>query len=243
MVFAWIVKREVETWGELISVCAGAVLLVTAACVSPTSTGNGSGGSPPARSLELSAPSREQLAPIRIDDDPQPPRPYERAEWSSWVDLDGDGCDTRESLLIAASTTRAQVDPIDCSVAAGDWVSAYDGVATDQAGELDVDHVVSLEDAHTSGGWAWTAEQRRAFTNDPVNLIVVSSSSNRSKGSKGPADWRPPRQEAWCSLARSWAAAKVAYRLTATTSDRDAAGQMLDTCPAGPSGATPATVG
>jgi len=232
-----VVKREVGAGPGVIGAGAVVLVLVLSACVPPGDEAPGTdatkqSASPALAAPEMSARAREQLAPIRVDDNPQPSRPYTRTEWPSWVDLDGDGCDTREALLIAGSTTRAQVDPIDCSVVAGDWVSSYDGMVTDQPGELDVDHVVSLEDVHTSGGWAWTAAQRRAFANDTVNLIVVSASSNRSKGSKGPADWRPPRPEAWCSLARSWTAAKVTYRLTATTADRDAAGQMLDTCPA-----------
>lgn len=168
---------------------------------------------------------------LEIDDAPSPPTPYDRDLWPSWTDVDRDGCDTREDELIASSATPAQVDPVDCAVVAGDWVSAYDGFATDQPGELDIDHVVPLEDAHRSGGWAWTIEERERFANDPDNLVVASASSNRSKGSRGPADWRPPRHEAWCETATTWIAIKLRHRLTATTREYQALGEMLVTCP------------
>ena len=113
---------------------------------------------------------------------------------------------------------------------AGDWVSAYDGVALTDPSELEIDHLVPLADAHASGGWAWTTERRRAFANDPAELWPVSAGSNRQKGASTPDRWRPARREVWCSYAQRWVAVKVAYGLSATTSERDALGQMLDTC-------------
>jgi hypothetical protein len=134
----------------------------------------------------------DQLA---IDDSPRPIRPYVRDDWPHWEDVDGDGCDARQQTLIAQSLTPAQVDPFGCVVVAGDWFSIYDGITSDQPSELDVDHVVALENAHTSGGWQWEADRRRHFANDPDNLLAVSSASNRSKGSSGPQEWRPPARK------------------------------------------------
>jgi hypothetical protein len=169
----------------------------------------------------------DQLA---IDDSPRPIRPYVRDDWPHWEDVDGDGCDARQQTLIAQSLTPAQVDPFGCAVVAGDWFSIYDGITSDQPSELDVDHVVALENAHTSGGWQWEADRRRHFANDPDNLLAVSSASNRSKGSSGPQEWRPPRQEAWCEFATRWINTKLRWGLSATRGERDALGQMIDTC-------------
>ena len=170
------------------------------------------------------------LAPMGIDDRPQPWIGYDRGDWPHWADTDGDGCDARQQALIAASITPAQVDFYRCTVVAGDWYSAYDGISTDDSSSFDVDHLVPLRDAHWSGGWRWTVGQRRLFANDQSNLWVVSASSNRSKGALTPDQWRPARTEVWCEFAIRWVQVKVSWGLTATTSERDALGSMLERC-------------
>lgn len=179
------------------------------------------------------------LAPLGIDDRPQPWIGYDRADWPHWADTDGDGCDARQQALIAASISPAQVDFFRCTVVAGDWFSAYDGVSTDDSSSFDVDHLVPLRDAHWSGGWRWNVQQRRLFANDQANLWVVSASSNRSKGALTPDQWRPARVEVWCEFAVRWVQVKVAWGLTATTAERDALGSMLERCGALPTPAAP----
>lgn len=174
------------------------------------------------------------LAPLAIDDARSVPVPYERDDWADWSDTDGDGCDGRQQALIASSISPAQVDRFDCTVIAGDWFSAYDGFVSADPSDLDVDHLVSLSEAHQAGGWQWPAPWRRLFANDQWNLWVVSASANRSKGDDGPHEWRPQRREVWCDYAVRWVQVKVAWRLSATTSERDALGSMLSGCPALP---------
>ena len=171
------------------------------------------------------------LAPLVIDDARSAPVPYDRDDWAGWSDPDDDGCDGRQQALIASSISPAQVDRFDCTVIAGDWFSAYDGFVTADPSDLDVDHLVSLSEAHQAGGWQWTAPWRRLFVNDQGNLWVVSASANRSKSDDGPHQWRPPRREVWCDYAVRWVQVKVAWRLTATTPERDALGAMLTDCP------------
>jgi hypothetical protein len=184
----------------------------------------GPGATPP------SAEAGVELAALPIDDGASAPIPYRRDDWRTWVDVDGDGCDAREQALREQSSSPAQVDPVGCTIIAGDWTSVYDGFRTDDPAELDIDHVVSLENAHRSGGWAWTADRRVQFANDQRNLLAVSARSNRSKGSDPPNEWRPPNQESWCQMATIWVRVKLAYGLTATSGERDALGQMLETC-------------
>ena len=53
--------------------------------------------------------------------------------------------------------------------------------------ELDVDHMVPLANAHTSGAANWPIETKISFyndLNDPQHLIAVDSSANRAKGAK-----------------------------------------------------------
>jgi hypothetical protein len=174
---------------------------------------------------------RDQLAALRIDDRPNPVGDYRREDWSHWDDIDGNGCDARQDALIVWSTVAATVNRSGtCKTITGWWVSPYDLVASANPSDFDVDHLVPLADAFDSGGWQWSAAKRRQFANNQAELVVASASSNRSKGADSPDQWRPTNRESWCAYATGWLGVKVAWDLTATTNERNALGQMLDTC-------------
>jgi hypothetical protein len=169
---------------------------------------------------------------------------YNRDLFTHWIDEDGDGCDTREEVLIAESRSQAQVDPYGCKVVAGDWFSSYDGLTFSDPSELDIDHVVALAEAWDSGASGWNATRRRAFANDldrPEALAAVSASSNRSKSDLDPGQWKPTREAAWCQYARDWVTVKKAWDLSADQNEVDDLKVMLRTCnDTAPGGDTPA---
>lgn len=185
----------------------------------------------PTTAVPESASTRDRLAVLSVDDRPSPQGDYRREEWPHWADVDGNGCDARQDALIAWSIVPATVNRSGtCKVVAGSWVSPYDSKASNNAGDFDVDHLVPLANAFESGGWAWSTARRRAFANNPGELVVASASSNRSKGADTPDQWRPPNRDSWCAYADGWVKVKSSWGLTVTTSERDALGQMLDTC-------------
>jgi hypothetical protein len=204
---------------------------------------------PPPTTAAAPAPApafdaRAVLEPLVVDDRPRPDRPYRREEWPHWDDIDGNGCDGREDALLAATREPAELGAA-CKVLSGEWVSPYDGLVTTDPSTIQIDHLVPLENAFISGGWRWEAGRRRLFANDPQELVATSASSNQSKGSKTPDEWRPAQRSVWCAYAVAWVRVKVTYDLTVTTAERDALGQMLDTCgpdtppdarPGGPAG-------
>lgn len=154
---------------------------------------------------------------------------YDRDLFDHWSDLDGNGCDTREDVLVA-ERIAGRVDG--CRVLGGRWSSAYDGVQTSDPSAFDIDHVVALAEAWASGAWRWDSGTRERFANDvgyAGSLIAVSASSNRSKSDRDPAEWLPDRGV--CSYAKKWVAVKYRWRLSVDSSERAALERILGGCP------------
>ncbi len=160
--------------------------------------------------------------------------PYDRVQWRHWIDADGDCQDTRQEVLIAESTTQVGFKTAKkCRVASGTWDGPFTGRQFTDPRKLDIDHMVPLENAHRSGGWAWNRAKKMRFANDlsyDGHLNAVHYLANRSKGSRGPQNWKPPDHSYWCEYAIHWITIKVAWKLTATKRELAALKQMLNTC-------------
>lgn len=157
---------------------------------------------------------------------------YDRAQFRHWIDADGDGCDTREEVLLAESTIPAQVST-DCRITSGRWVSAFDGVQTQDPSTFDVDHLVPLAEAWDSGARQWDAATRQAFANDldfEGSLIAVSASSNRSKADRDPAEWLPAASDYRCTYVTTWIAVKYRWSLSVDAKESRAIRQELTSC-------------
>lgn len=156
---------------------------------------------------------------------------YDRSEWKHWRDLDRDCQDARQEALISASEVEVSFkDAKSCKVVAGRWTDPYTGQVFTDPSDLDVDHIVALKDAHDSGGYAWTAEQKMRFANDPWNLIPVSASANRSKGSRGPDEWLPVNEAYRCSYLYRWEGMKEKYALSMSEGERAVVEYMIYSC-------------
>ena len=68
------------------------------------------------------------------------------------------------------------------------------------------------------------------YLDEHDHLIAVTAGANRSKGDKGPEDWKPPRETCWCQYAIDWTEIKAQWDLTMTEPEAQAVVQMLDTC-------------
>ena len=150
------------------------------------------------------------------------PNGYSRSMFKHWVDADGDSCDTREEVLIAESTSRAQVDAYGCKVIEGDWLSPYDNAAHTNPSALDIDHMIPLKEAWDSGAWAWSAMQRQLFANDLTDsrsLIAVTAGQNRSKSDRDPSNWLPPQTQYRCTYLAEWVAIKSHWKLSMDQSE------------------------
>ncbi len=181
-----------------------------------------------------SAPAATKVDPIRILNalpvSAEAGAGYNRDLFRHWSDLDGDGCDTREEVLIEE---RISGNVRGCKVVNGTWYSIYDGKRTNNSSTFDIDHFVPLKEAWDSGAWRWDSNTRQRFANDlgyAPSLVAVSASSNRSKSDRDPADWLPQRER--CSYARSWIGVKFRWRLSVDSIEKRTLTRILQGCKA-----------
>ncbi|WP_245730795.1 HNH endonuclease family protein [Pseudohongiella acticola] len=138
--------------------------------------------------------------------------------------------DTRHEVLLSASRIPATLDAGGCNVLSGEWYDPFTGQVFTDPGELDIDHMVPLEEAHGSGAHAWGSDRKRAYANDLLNaksLIAVSASANRSKGSRGPAEWLPPNTAHHCEYVRNWTEVKHRHGLDVDDAEKAAVESVL----------------
>ena len=147
---------------------------------------------------------------------------YSHSLFKHWIDANGNGCDTREEVLIAESQSKPQVDAYGCKVIEGDWLSPYDNVMHTNPSNLDIDHMIPLKEAWDSGAWKWSAAQRQTFANDlsdPRALIAVTAGQNRSKSDRDPSNWIPPQKSYVCTYLSEWVAIKARWNLSMDQSE------------------------
>lgn len=140
---------------------------------------------------------------------------YEREHFGSgWsaAPLPHAFCEIRD--LIMAANVGAELGH-DCEVR-GSMIDPYSsrlleiGVGGDP---VELDHVLPLSIAWDLGAHAWTPQQRRAFANDPANLVLTSREANQEKSNLLPSEWLPPDRGARCWYVRKMAHVVATYGL------------------------------
>jgi hypothetical protein len=153
-----------------------------------------------------------------------------------WVDVDGNGCDTRNDIL--------QRDLVDKTLR-GDGCTVQTGTLNDPftatviaftrgqgtSSLVQIDHVVALSDAWQKGAQQWTAETRLKFANDPLNLLAVDGKANQQKGDGDTATWLPSNKPFRCEYVARQVSVKAKYGLWATQAEQDAMVRVLSECP------------
>ena len=88
---------------------------------------------------------------------------------------------------------------------------------------INIDHIVSLKDAHESGAASWGADKKKAFANDTSNHVPSCGRVNSSKGSEGPSDFLRRSHDGrgleyeivrFCEYVQKYYAVKVKYGLS-----------------------------
>lgn len=155
---------------------------------------------------------------------------YDRSLFRHWVDADGDGCSTRNEVLISEADDPVSVSG-SCTLSGGRWYSYYDAVSQTSAGALDIDHMVPLAEAWDSGASSWSAATREAFANDlgdSRSLVAVTAGENRSKGDQDVAEWLPAKEQ--CRYLREFVAVKLRWRLRVDSGEKAAMNALAGSC-------------
>lgn len=159
--------------------------------------------------------------------------------WSDDVTVPGghNGCDTRNDILgrdlngiIFKAGTR------NCVVLTGTLRDPYTnrvilfhrGAGTSNA--VQIDHMVALSNAWQTGAQQLSADQRRNFANDPLNLAAVDGPTNEAKGDGDAATWLPPNKAYRCTYVTRQVQVKAKYRLWVTPPEHAAIARILNNC-------------
>lgn len=152
---------------------------------------------------------------------------FERNSFKHWTDIDGDCQDARSEVLIRdADGLVTFKSSRECVVESGLWIDPFTGREFTDPSNLDIDHVVPLENAFLSGAWNWTVERRELYANsmdDSRHLMAVDHKENRRKGSKGPEDYMPPNKSFHCDYIDAWISIKRDWGLKMTVSEAESA--------------------
>lgn len=160
---------------------------------------------------------------------------YNRDDYPHWIDLDGDGRNTREEILIRDSRIAVTFRE-DGKVESGLWVCPYTGKVVTDPTDLDIDHLVALGEIDAAGGRSWPTDEKARFANDPLNLVAVYKGSNRSKGDKDAYLWLPPNIANCTWYLDSREAVWNKYRITVDEAERQSAAFFQEKCPMHASG-------
>ncbi|MFT3943503.1 MAG: HNH endonuclease family protein [Ancrocorticia sp.] len=175
-----------------------------------------------------------------------PPSEYQREEGfgRSWLDVDGNRCDTRNDIL-GLQLTDVEYVPMDQAPSRCRRATVYSGVLNDPySGQrieftrdhpsvVQIDHLVPLSWAWRNGAWSWDQDKRIAFANDPENLLAVDGPTNQGKGDKGPSRWLPANEGFRCEYAVRFTGVVSSYGLSLPDDDRAALTSLLTDCASG----------
>jgi hypothetical protein len=241
---SWLGKssRRTGAWilaGGLVLVVAGSAVAGPVADKAPAESSPAE--SSPAGSVVSSAAPQTALAAVSLLEvkGRAPKTGYDRDLFGSgWVDVDRNGCDTRNDVLardLESETFKAGTN--DCVVLTGTLADPYSATTigfvrgNETSSAVQIDHVVALSDAWQKGAQAWAEARRVSFANDPMNLLAVDGPLNMQKGDGDAATWLPPNKAYRCEYVARQVGVKYTYGLWVTDAERNAMVSVLSTCP------------
>ncbi len=153
----------------------------------------------------------------------------------AWLDVDHNGCDTRDDILARDLTKIVRSGP--CKILSGVLAEPYTGHVIDflrgikTSALVQIDHLVPLANAWQTGAQKLTQARREQLANDPLELLAVDGPANEQKGDGDAATWLPAQKSFRCTYIARQIAVKSKYGLWVTVAERAAMARVLSRCP------------
>jgi len=160
---------------------------------------------------------------------------YARSQFGEgWGDIGF--CDTRNYILKRDLKKFVMRSGEDCIVESGTLNDPYTGktinfvrgVKTSLA--VQIDHVVALSNAWSTGAQKLSYATRVQLANDPLELLAVDGPTNGSKSDSDAASWLP-RVAYRCAYVARQIAVKRKYKLWVTGPEKSVMTNVLASCP------------
>ena len=155
----------------------------------------------------------------------------------AWMDVDRNGCDTRNDILRRDLAGVVFSEGSTCKVTAGHFREPYTGQdvdfrrGSDSSRAVQIDHVVALGDAWQKGAQGLGPKERQSLANDPLNLVAADGAANQQKSAGDAATWLPKNTAIRCHYVARQISVKAAYGLWVTAAEKDAMKRVLVSCP------------
>ena len=155
--------------------------------------------------------------------------------YSNWSTMGG--CDMR-NIILKRDLIDTKLDG--CIVLSGTLHDSYTGKTIDfvrgpgTSSAVQIDHIVALSNAWKTGAYLLDKEQRKAISQDPLNLIAVDGPANQQKSDQDASEWLPPNIAFQCQYVARQISVKFKYVLWVTSTEKSAMSKVLKTCPSEP---------
>lgn len=177
-----------------------------------------------------SLPTRDALAVLdQLDVEPLAShKGYDREQFGErWVDVDGNGCNTRNDILGRDLTDIQYTSKkYKCIVKSGELDDPYSGeqihFERSDSEAVQIDHIVALFNAWKTGAQEMSEVDRIALANDPYNLVAVDGDANYEKSDGDASEWLPADEDFRCEYMARQIGVKARYNLWVTKKEKQA---------------------
>lgn len=180
--------------------------------------------------------AKDVLENLAVKEKDKSTKYYRKLFYDDWSTTSS-GCNMREAIL-----TRDLRETVlkGCKVQSGVLDDPYTGKmivfqrGPETSSDVQIDHVVALSNAWSTGAFAFDQATRYAISQDPLNLIAVDGPANQEKSDQDAADWLPSNESFQCEYVARQISVKYKYELWVTPQEKQAMRQVLERCPEEP---------
>lgn len=179
--------------------------------------------------------AKDVLENLAVKDKDTEHKYYRKLFYDNWG-MTASGCNTREAIL-ARDLTEIVYKNNSCKVESGTLNDPYTGKAIhfqrgqDTSSAVQIDHIVALSNAWSTGAYLLSDEERYEISQDPLNLVAVDGPANQEKSDQAADTWLPSNEAFRCQYVARQISVKYKYHLWLTPAEKLAMQKVLATCP------------